>query len=74
MPSYILLELDRRAVDGYYFVTSLASDALSYHRAVHPGRWLMCQVRHEPDRPRDETALPLVSEERLRYSAATGAP
>ena len=73
MPPYLLLELNRRAVDGYYFAPSLASDALVYHRTEHPGRWLMCEVRHEPDRPHDETALPLVAEECQRFSAATAA-
>jgi hypothetical protein len=71
MPSFLLLELNRRAVDGFYFRASLASDALAYHRTEHPGRWVMLELRAEPDRPEDETLLPPVADERRRLSAAT---
>ena len=72
MPSYFLLDLNSRYLDGYWFQLSDASGSLARHRQRWPaGRWVMAELRSEPDRPRYETALPLVDEERCRLSSET---
>ena len=72
---FLLLDLGpARYCDGYYFHVSDASRALSYHRECWPAsRFVMCEVRHEADRPPYETMLPNVADERLRLSDTTEA-
>lgn len=72
MPSYLLLELNSRFADGWYFQTSLASAVLASHRSQFPdGRWTMLQLRSERDRPQYEAVLPLAHEEWRRLSCGT---
>jgi hypothetical protein len=72
MPSYLILDLNSRYCDGYYFQTSAASNALAYHRERWPdGRFVMAELRQETDRPKNETLLPGVLQERQRLTSAS---
>lgn len=70
--SYFILDLDTRYISGYWHDLSYASESLALHRDRWPnGRWLMAEVRNEPQRPTYETMLPQVDEERRRLSDST---
>lgn len=74
MPSLMLMELQSRYCNGYWYHASDASAALEYYRTQYPsGRWKLFEIRAEPGRPPLESMLPLCSVEnaRLRQSFGT---